>query len=360
MESKLLYSEELNNIPKRKIEERIASIIKACEVCSKLDMKNGMNGICNKCNVQIKAIQRYALSNIPVSYWDITKDFIGYQPLKDKYDELVNDLQVMFSNGTSLLVCGNHGTGKTLFGCCLLKRAALKGYDCFYTTLSDAVAALTSIGYNEQFIVRKQLQGVHILVIDEMDSRFVSSAASSDLFARSLETIIRTRLANKLCTVVISNSPNIVESLNGQLKESLGSLFHLLEKVVVLGEDKRKMYDLQPGKVFDAIKYAYDNVEKIISSNEYISNITIYQIPTKIQNFVNGIEVAPINGYRILSEYTLNSGNATRGFAGYAETEKYFTNISIQDIESLPGVNGTRIPIKFKNTGNGFSYKIGT
>lgn len=236
------YSASLNNIPKRKLEERITEIIDACDICSKLNKKDGMNGICPKCNTGIKAAQRYYDANIPCGYWTISmeKDFVGYKPLLDKYNEIVNDLPKMFRDGTSLLICGQHGTGKTMMATNLIKRSVQKGYVGFYITLGDAVAALTGSEYQEQFVVRKQLQVVDILVLDEFDNRFVSSDRSNDLFARSLENIIRTRLANKLCTIVISNSPNIVETLTGALKDSLSSLFALLEKIVVLGEDNRR------------------------------------------------------------------------------------------------------------------------
>jgi DNA replication protein DnaC len=230
------------NIPRRKLEDKIVSIAKGCASCSKIDLGDGLNGICNQCSVLIKAANRYFYANIPVSYWDLSmeKDFVGYAPLKAKYDELAGNLGKMFAEGKSLLVSGLHGTGKTMMACCLLKKAVLKGYECIYTTLSDAVSAMTGAGYEDQFRVKKRLQECHILVLDEFDNRFFSSGASSDLFARSLENIIRTRLSNNLPTIVISNSPNIIETINGTLKESLGSLFNLLECVAVLGEDNRK------------------------------------------------------------------------------------------------------------------------
>ena len=242
MDNKFHYSSAIHNVPHRKLQERFANIIAACEVCSKLNKQDGMNGICATCNVAIKAAQRYYDANIPVSFCGLTmeKDFIGYQPLMDKYKELVGDLSSAFNKGTSLLVSGLHGVGKSLFATSLLKKAVLKGYTGTYTTLSDAVAGLTGAEYMEQLVVKKQLQMVDMLVIDEFDQRFVSSEKSNDLFARSLENIIRTRLANNLPTIVISNSPNIIETLNGSLKDSLGSLFAMLEKVVVLGEDMRK------------------------------------------------------------------------------------------------------------------------
>jgi DNA replication protein DnaC len=241
MSNPFQYSSALNNIPKSKLDEQRATIISACDVCSKVDVRTG-GGVCAKCNTHIKAINRYYQSNIPVSYWALSmeKNFTGYAPLLEKYNELVGDLPKMFRDGRSLLVSGFHGVGKTMMATALLKKAVLKGHSGSYTTLSDAVAALTGAEYQEQFAVRKQLQMVDMLVIDEFDSRFVSSNASNDLFARSLENIIRTRLANKLCTIVISNSPNVIETLSGALKSSLGSLFNLLEGIVVLGKDHRE------------------------------------------------------------------------------------------------------------------------
>jgi DNA replication protein DnaC len=227
----------------RKLEEAKVDILAACNKCCLLNIQtNGMNGVCVDCNKAIQRVIRFHSANIPCGYWSISmeKDFIGFAPLMTKYNELVGDLPKMMKEGRSLLLCGQHGVGKTLMATSLLKKMVLKGYDGIYTTLGDAVSALTGSEYNEQFVVRKQLQMVSGLVIDEFDNRFVSSDKSSDLFARSLENIVRARLANKLTTVIISNSPNIIETLSGDLKSSLGSLFALLEKVVVLGNDARK------------------------------------------------------------------------------------------------------------------------
>jgi DNA replication protein DnaC len=85
---------------------------------------------------------------------------------------------------------------------------------------------------------------VDFLVIDEFDSRFIQSDNAADLYARTLEGIFRTRSQNKIPTLMCTNSPNIIETFNGSLKNSVDSLFNgYLNIFPVFGEDYRKKGD---------------------------------------------------------------------------------------------------------------------
>jgi DNA replication protein DnaC len=218
----------LNNIPIRKLHLKLESL---------KDKPTNIKSL------KTTAYNRYYESNIPIEYWELSmeKDFHGYQPLKDTYDAYVKDLKTSYMQGKSLCLAGTHGCGKTSVVCCMLKKASEKGYNCLYTTLSDIVAVLTSAPYEERFIARKELCIVDFLVIDEFDNRFTNSDSASDLYARTLEIIFRTRVQNKLPTLICTNSPNIVATLNGALKESVESLFQYIQIVPVLGTDYRKI-----------------------------------------------------------------------------------------------------------------------
>jgi hypothetical protein len=68
----------------------------------------------------------------------------------------------------------------------------------------------------------------------------MASENAADLYARTLESIFRTRSANKQPTLMCTNSPNVVESFHGPLKASINSLMKGYIKVFpVLGEDIR-------------------------------------------------------------------------------------------------------------------------
>jgi DNA replication protein DnaC len=223
-------SPALNCIPSKKLQAAIAAVEASQDA---LDVKA----------VKLTAINRYAESNIPVEYWylKMETDFVGDPRLKELYQNYIVDLVASYNNATSICLAGPHGRGKTFASTCILKKAAQKGYSCLYTTLSDVVSVLTSASGEQKFIARKELMAVNFLVIDEFDSRFMPSENAADLYARSLESIFRTRSQNKQPTLMCTNSPNVVESFSGPLRASIDSLMKgYLTEFAVMGEDFRK------------------------------------------------------------------------------------------------------------------------
>lgn len=230
MSIEFIRSRSLNNIPQKKLHAALASI------------EDSQDDLQTK-SVKLTAVNRYAESNIPIEYWTLKmdKNFSGDPRLLVKYNEYVVDLKTSYIEGSSLCLAGSHGLGKTMTVTCILKKACQKGYSCLYTTLSDIVSALTTASIDDKYDSRRELVLVDFLVIDEFDSRFMPSENAADLYARSLESVFRTRSQNKLPTLMCTNSPNVVESFNGPLKASIDSLMKGYVKVFpVLGSDFRK------------------------------------------------------------------------------------------------------------------------
>jgi len=227
----LVRSRALNNIPPRKLRAAIAAI------------EEGPDDLSVK-SVKLIAINRYAEANIPIEYWSLKmeRDFQGDQRLLTKYKEYTEDLKASYINGTSICFAGGHGLGKTMTITCILKKATQKGFTSLYTTLSDIVSVLTQGGGEDKFLARRELALVDFLAIDEFDPRFMPSENAADLYARSLESVFRTRSQNKLPTLMGTNSPNPIESFNGPLKASIDSLMKGYLKVfsVAPGKDFRK------------------------------------------------------------------------------------------------------------------------
>lgn len=227
----LARSRALNNIPSRKLQQALEAV------------KESEDDLQTK-NVKLIAINRYFESNIPIEYWTLKmeRDFKGDARLLAKYNEYVADLKTAYTSGQSVCFAGGHGLGKTMTITCILKKASQKGFSCLYTTLSDIVHVLTQAGGEDKFLARRELALVDFLAIDEFDSRFMPSDNAADLYARTLETVFRTRSQNKLPTLMGTNSPNAVESFNGPLKASIDSLMKGYIKVfsVLPGKDFRK------------------------------------------------------------------------------------------------------------------------
>lgn len=223
-------SKALNNIPPRKLQDKISQVETSQETPEIKHFK-------------ITAYNRYAESNIPIEYWDLKmdKDFHGDPRLLARYQTYVEDFKSSYINGSSICFAGGHGLGKTMTGTCILKKAVQKGYSALYTTLSDIVNILTQAGGEEKFLSRRELNTVDFLMIDEFDPRFMPNENAADLYARTLETVFRTRSSNKLPTLMCSNSPNMSQAFNGPLKDSIDSLLKGYLKVfqVMPGIDYR-------------------------------------------------------------------------------------------------------------------------
>lgn len=225
-------SKSLNTVPQRKLRNTIENI------------QQGSDTPENKAT-KLTAINRYAESNIPMGYWTLKmeKDFQGDPRLLTKYNEYTTDLKLSYDSASSICFAGTHGVGKTMTITCILKRATHKGYSCLYTTLSDIVNVLTQADSEGKFLARRELTMVDFLAIDEFDPRFVQhSDDAADLFARSLEGIFRTRIQNRLPTLMASNSPNPIESFRGKLRDSIESLMKGYVDIFVVapGKDFRK------------------------------------------------------------------------------------------------------------------------
>lgn len=226
-----LRSRALNNIPSRKLQEVLDAV------------NNDQSTNDDAKYVKAIAINRYAESNIPIEYWSLRmdRDFQGDPRLLTKFNEYISDLKNSYVTGSSLCFAGGHGLGKTMTTTCILKKASQKGFSCLYTTLSDIVSVLTQATGEDRFVARRELALVDFLAIDEFDSRFMPSENAADLYARSLESVFRTRSQNRLPTLMCTNSPNVVESFSGPLKASVDSLMKGYLKVFpVMGEDFRK------------------------------------------------------------------------------------------------------------------------
>lgn len=171
----------------------------------------------------------------------MNRDFKGDSILLEKYKEVTKDITSTYHKGTCLCFAGKHGLGKTMVTTNILKRAAEKGYTALYTNLSDIVSNLVARDSEDKAATRKELLTVDFLAIDEFDPRHMGqSNTATDLFGRTLEDVLRTRAQNNLPLFMCTNSPNVVESFVGDIKNSISSLMNYITIVPVLGKDFRK------------------------------------------------------------------------------------------------------------------------
>ena len=204
--------------------------------------KDVSDGLSQDCYVLIDAINRYAVANIPVDYWfrDMS-NFKGDKGLLNSYTKVTSNIAKAYNQGTRLCFAGNHGVGKTMTSACILKKAVETGYSGLYVTLTDIVTLMASHDVDGKHIARQSLLKTDFLVIDEFDPRFMGTDNASDLYGRILEPTLRTRIQNTLPVFLCTNSPNVLASFSGSIRQSITSLMGLVHMVPVLGNDYRSV-----------------------------------------------------------------------------------------------------------------------
>lgn len=189
-------------------------------------------------NVKKKMLHKYYEANIPVKYWslEMKRDFAGGKNILEYYSQITEDITSTYKKGLAACFAGSFGVGKTMCSTNILKRATEKGFSGLFVNLNDIISALKS---NEQFQARQELLQTDFLVIDEFDSRYMSTQASSDFYGRTLEDVLRSRIQNRVPIILCTNNPNPTMSFEGTLQQSISSLFNNVDIFPFFGEDYR-------------------------------------------------------------------------------------------------------------------------
>lgn len=195
---------------------------------------------CVKCAAQLRFLERMAMSELPVAYWNLKmSDFQGADSIKKAVEEYTSDLKAKYVDGINVCFAGTLGTGKTYSMVNILKVALLKEFTAYYTTLGDMAMKLTTndtkVKYNDI------VSHCDFLVIDEVDSRHIAASdAAQDFFGANFERIVRYRVQNKLPILLATNNANLEDAFKGQFKKTVDSILAANTVVVAaLGKDYR-------------------------------------------------------------------------------------------------------------------------
>ena len=218
----------------RKLERIKLKIVEKCTNC-------GGSG-CSTCKAKCVRLQKYSDCKIPSFFWDKSiKKFAGNKILKSKIQDKLRDLNDWYDEGSSLILVGGLGTGKSYVSCCCLKIAVTSGFSALYTSMVEVISKIIS---ERDAVYIEKIMNVDFLVVDEFDSRWIfPSDKSEQMFSANMEYVLRTRFQNGLPTIICSNTSNIDEVLKGYHSKAFSSLkSKYAETIYIPGGDLRRKY----------------------------------------------------------------------------------------------------------------------
>lgn len=218
-------------ISNKRINIEKQNIILGCKKC------NGQG--CNVCFGYCAFIDKMAEAEIPLDYWfrEMEK-FYGDLNFKKAIINYINNIEHEYRKGEIICFTGHRGTGKTMAASCILKKALLKDYSAYYTNMVDVVSHLLS---SSSYVFRNMIKNLDFIVIDEVDRRFFPSQGSQGLYGNNFENIIRTRVQNRLPTIMCTNSEDISQIFCGEFEISFASLrSQFVRELRAGGKDARK------------------------------------------------------------------------------------------------------------------------
>lgn len=146
-------------------------------------------------------------AGIPKNHWDC---LISEIPDSCEYKSFIIDYTQDIKNNVlgakGLYLWGDYGTGKTGLAAIIAKAALSKGLMSLWISAENIPQYMCEdIYFSDEVLMRDRMFSVPLLIIDDLRLRD-QKAAKSDWIERWLESVIRRRMDNFLCTLITSNN----------------------------------------------------------------------------------------------------------------------------------------------------------
>lgn len=172
-------------------------------------------------------------------FWPLEmEDFCGSSEVRALVEDYAGNLGNARKNGISVFLHGTNGTGKTMLGVCILKKALRSGYTVQCASLGGIIQAFTEGWYDDDKRRRYEetVRDVDFLMIDDVGKEYRNRVGLTEVV---FDNLIRYRTFRKKPMVLTTNST--IEAIESSYGKSLVSLLMgRFIPIAVVGPDYRK------------------------------------------------------------------------------------------------------------------------
>ena len=179
------------------------------EFCGKCEICHGTGAPCS-CHTDLHLEWSYVKSEIPLEHIVLTLDDIIQSDLasvKAQIKTYIDNLDENIKTGQGLLLCGDYGTGKTSFGCIVLKEAIKAGHSGYFASLEDCVTMVTK-GWRDKVMQEEfenRILNSKVLLLDDIGGTEIHTPGNHALITSTFTTLFTERGSNLRPTIITSN-----------------------------------------------------------------------------------------------------------------------------------------------------------
>lgn len=209
----------LNEEQNKYLDEFQREVVNNCPICQ----GSGQECACQDAlNLEYRCLD----ANIPLEHIQLRLENIVHPDLvnvKDRIVKYISNLDENIKNGKGLLLYGDHGTGKTSFGCMILREVMKTRpngvrHDGYFANLEECVNMITGGWRNEQDRAdfQEKILNTKVLVLDDIAGTEIKTGKNGTLIQSTFTALFKERSSNLRPTILSSNfSPQALEDYFG-------------------------------------------------------------------------------------------------------------------------------------------------
>jgi DNA replication protein DnaC len=145
--------------------------------------------------------------------------------------EYTDNFKAMLEDGTGMFIYGNPGAGKTYAAAQIVNELTDKGYDCMFTSMSNIITELNTVGIEGKRNLFYQIFSKDLLVLDDLGSE-VETSNSNQIFIQIVNTCLSKNIPIIITTpyhdeTLLEGNAKRVMAISRLMRKNISFTMHL-------------------------------------------------------------------------------------------------------------------------------------
>jgi DNA replication protein DnaC len=179
---------------------------------------------------------------------------------------ITDNFKEMLQDGTGMFIYGNPGAGKTYAAAQIVNELTDKGYDCMFTSMSNILTELNTLGVEGKRNLFYQIFSKDLLVLDDLGSE-VETSNSNQIFIQIVNTCLTKNIPIIITTPyrdesLLEGNTKRVMAISRLMRRNISFTMQLpRERRCLVLQQKQKLEALVKGAASQTALAGYEEAE---------------------------------------------------------------------------------------------------